>query len=622
MHVLGDGDCGHERTALRRRRYEVALAQDSDDLAIWQALESRTPPGWQRAGFERPLAGLVFYVATLLVLLGPYLYITALVIPSLVQPYPRVDGALGTVEELVLLAWALADFGLTAAIVRAVAQLRRTRPERLLCHLRLLVRWQLVVACALALTAALASTLVPLSQPLVHRALQLRACTAPLLVFATIPAICEALQRYDRQLVLELLDKRCFALLLPIPCILVARAFAPTLSDEPAYALLGLVAGQGAASLATGLVGLAILRRLGLPLRALLSGALPDRAERAPLYRFGAGIMAGKTAFFAAGALELAIILAHLPDYTRALGVKFILLGRLLLPLWLLWPFAESVVPTLTDALAAGKRMLARASIVRYVQHGHLFVGTLFAVVLGGAPPLIRALLPADWHAAATLLPLAGLTGLLLPLPWVADGAQRAHAESGRNAAYVLGEQTLRLALLWLLLPRHGLTGLFAATVIATALKTCAVLLDVHRRRLPLSFPVRVVFVGPAVGALVVGLSARALVLGASLLPLPIAIAGPLALLLATVIAFPLALFVAGLTGSLEPGALAELEAARALAPLPRLLAPGARAVSRAAQLGARLGLPSLDSPLTVAAAEEAADPRLQAGPRDATPLG
>jgi len=42
---------------------------------------------------------------------GPYLYLTALVITALVQPFPDVDGTLGTVEELVLLGCASAHAG-------------------------------------------------------------------------------------------------------------------------------------------------------------------------------------------------------------------------------------------------------------------------------------------------------------------------------------------------------------------------------------------------------------------------------------------------------------------------------------------------------------------------------
>ena len=59
-------------------------------------------------------------------------------------------------------------------------------------------------------------------------------------------ALCEALQRYDRQLVLELIDKRLLAILVPIPCVLLFRAWARPLGDDslslhPSPAAAGLV---------------------------------------------------------------------------------------------------------------------------------------------------------------------------------------------------------------------------------------------------------------------------------------------------------------------------------------------------------------------------------------------
>ena len=574
-----------------------------DDAAIARELDARAPAGWREPGFVRPLAGYLLYVSALLAVLGPYLYLTSFVVPSRVQPYPAADGAAGTVDEVLLLGWALGDLGLTAAIVRAVAALRRRDPARVVPHLRLLVRWQLGACALLGVGCALASRLVPESAPLLRRALHLRAATAPLLALSALPAICEALQRYDRQLLLELLDKRLLQVLLPIPCVLVARRLLVGL-DDTARALTGLVAGQAAAAVAAGAIGLHLVRRTGLPLGALLRGPLPSSGERGALYRFGAGIMAGKAVFFVAGAAELSLLVAMLPDYATQLGYRQILLGRLLLPLWLLWPFCESAMPTLVDALSSGRPALARATFARYLQHGHLFVGTLFALVVGGAPPLVRALLPPAWHAAAALLPLAGLVGLLLPLTWLADAAQRAHGDSGRNAAYLLAEQALRLGLLVALLPRLGLAGLFASSAIATALKTAAVLADVHLRRMAIALPIPAILVGPLGGALAVAIAARALVTLGGLTPAP-AIGLPVAFALAAVLAFPLALFCAGLAGGLEPSARAELRAAAALAALPGPLRRAAAFVVGAGELGARLGWPRTDSSAARAAVSE-----------------
>lgn len=565
-----------------------------DDAAIARRLLVATPEGWRRPGFERPLAGLLLYMVALLLLTGPFLYVTALWIPSHVQPFPAVDGLVATVEELVLLGWALGDFGMTTAIIRAVAARRASEPATLLPHLRLLVRWQLGLALLLGVAGTVAAPLLASTRyAALAPALRLRALTAPLLVIATLPAICEALQRYDRQLLLDLADKRLLAVVLPIPVVLWMRAHGGS-GDEPAGALVGLVIGQAVATSVVGLLGLGVVRRLGLPLSALLRGALPSRCNVTALVRFGAGIMTGKAVFFLAGLYELTIIVGSLADYPTLLGIKAILVGRLLQPLWLLWPFCETVVPSLSEALGADRRDLARGYVVRYLQHGNLFVLSLFGLVVGAAPPLLLSYLPPAWHAAARLLPIAGLTGLLLPLTWVGDGVQRACGKSGLNAGFLLGEQVLRLALLVVLLPRFGLVGLFAASAAATLLKSSAVLVHTHRALLPLSLPVRTIFVAPLCAGLVVGAWSRALVVLAASLH-----AAPLAFLVTAITAFPVAFFVAGLVGGLEPGALEELDDARRMVPLPRLTEPFTLLLYAAARHGALLGPRVEDSALT-----------------------
>ncbi|MEO6952825.1 MAG: hypothetical protein ABI321_13550 [Polyangia bacterium] len=571
-----------------------------DDAAIARRLLVATPDLWRRPGFERPLAGLLLYMAALLVLTGPFLYVTALWIPAHVQPFPAVDGVVATVEELVLLGWALGDFGMTTAIIRAVAARRTTEPETLLPHLRLLVRWQLGVAllvCVLGTVAA--PLLVTTRYAALVPALRLRALTTPLLVTATLPAICEALQRYDRQLLLDLADKRLLAVVLPIPVVLWMRTHG-WFGDEPARALVGVVIGQAVATSIVGVLGLGLVRRLGVPLMSLLRGSLPSRNDIRALLRFGAGIMTGKAVFFLAGLCELTIIIGSLADYPTLLGIKAILVGRLLQPLWLLWPFAETVVPALSEALAADRRELARAYVVRYLQHGNVFVLSLFALVVGAAPPLLLSYLPPTWHAAARLLPIAGLTGLLLPLTWVGDGVQRACGRSGLNAAFLLGEQLLRLALLVVLMPRFGLIGLFAASALAALLKSIAVLVHTHAKLLPLSLPARTIFVAPIAAGLVVGAWSRGLVvLGATIH------AAPLAFLVTAITAFPVAFFVAGLAGGLEPTALAELDAARQMVPLARFTQPFTRFLYAAARHGASLGPRIEDSVLTRTARTE-----------------
>ena len=557
----------------------------------------RAPEGWRRPGFQRPLAGLLFYIAALLLLTGPFLFLTAVVVPSRVQPFPEVDGSLIAVDDLLLLGWAVLDFGITTAVIRACASLRNTDRSQIVPHLRLLLRWQLRISCVISAAGVFfALCVLPHTRfAQLSLALLMRSCTAPLLAIAALPALCEAVQRYDRQLVLELLDKRILSVLFPIPCVLILRGL--SFSDEASRALIGVAIGQGASLLVTAGVGVRIIRRLGLPLRALMSGALPPTETRSALLRFGAGIMAGKAIFFIAGLAELSIVATRLADFSTWLGVKSLLLGRLLQPMWLLWPFCETAMPSVAEALSAKLDALAKSYVGRYLALGHLFVATLFALAWGSAPPLISSELSAAWQPAADLVPLAGLTGLLLPLSWIGDAVQRAAGHSGRNAGYLFGEQVLRLSLLAMLLPRFGLAGLFVASAIAAASKTIAVLIHVHRRVLPLDVSVRSVFAAPLFAAFAVGSMSRMLVASGAIVGV-----GSMAFLLAAALAFPLAFLVTGLVGGWEPSALLELDEAKAMVPLHRLVAPVVALLAGAAKLGARLGPHTRDSVLTTLA--------------------
>ena len=567
---------------------------NSDD-AIASRIFARAPVGWRQPGFERPLAGLLFYIVALLLLAGPFWFLTVVVVPAWVQPFPSVDGSLAAVDELLVLGWSVLDFGMGAAIVRACAA--NEDRSQLVAHLRLLVRWQLRVAFVLALLgASVALWILPSTRyaPL-RDALLLRSLCAPLMATLAVPTLCEALQRYDRQLLLEVLDKRLLTVLVPIPCVLFLRSLG--WRDEATRALVGVALGQALAMAMIGTVGAALLQRMGLPLSALWRGALPSRDTRRALLRFGAGIMAGKAIFFVTGLVELWMVATFLADYPRWLGVRSLLLGRLLQPMWLLWPFCETALPVVSQASVAGLHALVRGYVGRYLQLGNLLVATLFALGVGAGAPMIRASLPASWQPAASLIPLAGLTGLLLPCSWIADAVQRAAGESARNAMFLLCEQALRLVLLVVVLPRFGLAGLFAVTALAALVKTCAVFVDVGRRRGALRLPWSRLLGPPLIAALAVGGLARLLVAGGLAFGL-----GSIGLLVAAALAFPVAFFVIGLVGGWEPSALAELRGAAQLVPI---AARAAALLVRAAVAGARLGLATEDARITVEANAE-----------------
>jgi O-antigen/teichoic acid export membrane protein len=568
------------------------------------AAPPRAESGWSRPGIARPLGGFFLFLSATLLAMGPYLYLTAVLIPSRVQPFPDVDGLWAPVEELAMLAWSLAELGMTTAFVKRFAEHRVRDPTRALQAAQLYVWWQMGAGLALfAVGGGLACGLLPHTRwALLSRLVVLRAAMLVPGVLSLFSVFFQAAQRFDYQLGLDLLEKRLLIVLLPVPLVLWLRAWGRAHLEvgEATGALVGLAAGQYAAMATTCALGYALYRRLRLPLAPLFFAGF-DRRTVGDLGRFGLGVVAGKAPFFAANAAEIAILTTLLPGYPTWLGIRQLLMSRLVFVLWFMWPFIDSGVPAFSEALAAGKRALARYYVVRYLQFGHLFAALVIAFLLGAGPPLLTLALSDEWRGAARYLPLAAATGVFLPAAWLADSFQKGAGRAGLNALLLIAEQSLRVGLFVLAVPRLGLVGVFVAIVVTMALKSTVAWWINHRLVGGLVLmPWTVVGAPAATGAALYG----ALVALAHLLP-PTRAAGVALFAAGAIAAFPFGFFVAGLLGGFDAAALEELARAAQLASVMR---PIAAVLARLGRAGARLCPLARPAPPLAAAAEREAD--------------
>jgi O-antigen/teichoic acid export membrane protein len=560
---------------------------------------------WTRPGIARPLAGFFLFLSATLIAMGPYLWLTAVLIPSRVQPFPDVDGTWAPVEELATLGWSLVDLGLSVAFIQRFAEHRVSDPARALKVAQTWIWWQLVTGLVLFSAAGtIACGILPHTRyALFSRVLLIRFAMQVPGVLSIFTLFFQAAQRFDYQLGLDLLEKRLLYVAVPVPFILALRAWgrAHPAIGEPFGALLGIAAGQYCALLVTCAIGFALYRRLRLPLRPLLYAGF-DRATFFDMLRFGLGVVAGKAPFFIANTVEIVLITAMLPGYPAWLGIRNLILSRLYFTLYFLLPFAESGVPAFSEAFAAHKRELARYYVVRYLQFGHLFVAPVIALLVGAGRPLILHALKPEWRPAATWLPLATCAGLFLPAAWTSDSLLKGAGRAGASAAILIGEQVVRVSLVALLLPPLGFSALFLA-VIAGLLFRCTVawILN-HARILSIQLHAWSSVVAPLVsGALWLGAIAGV----AAALPSTRAVAVGV-FVGAALLTFPAGFFLCGLVGGFDPAALSEVVDAAELAGPMR---PVARLLSRAARAGARLSpIRRALPPLAGAAAREAAE--------------
>ena len=94
--------------------------------------------------------------------------------------------------------------------------------------------------------------------------------------------VCQALQRFDYQNLLDLVEQRVLVFLVPIPFVFVFRAWGRAHSDfgEAYGAAIGLGVGTVATQLLVMVIGFYALRRLGVPLRRCSAPTLtPQRCD-------------------------------------------------------------------------------------------------------------------------------------------------------------------------------------------------------------------------------------------------------------------------------------------------------------------------------------------------------
>jgi O-antigen/teichoic acid export membrane protein len=474
--------------------------------------------------------------------------------------------------------------GMSLAFVQRFAEHRVSDPARAVRCLQLYEWWQLLTGFVLFVVAGgLACTLLPHTRyALFSRIVLLRTAMQVPGMLSLFTIFFQAAQRFDYQLGLDLLEKRLIFVALPIPLVLFFRALGRAHPEigEPLGAIFGIAAGQYSALLVTFVLGLTLYRRLGLPVGPLFHAGF-DRETFRDMLRFGVGVVAGRAPYYLANAAEIGIITALLPGYPAWLGIRQLLMGRLVFTLWFMLPFIDSGVPAFSEALAARKLALARYYVVRYLQFGNLFVALVIGFLLGAGRALILHGLSPDWRPAATYLPLAVAVGAFLPAAWVSDSLQKGAGRSGLDASLLTIEQLLRVGLFYVLIPHLGFAGIFVSILIAIALKASVAWWVNHRFILRIVAEPWSTMGAPAVAGLLWYATLAAV---ARLLPddAPHAIG---LFVVGALCTFPLGFFVCGLVGGLDDAAVREIREAAELASIMR---PVARRLAKIAAVGAR----------------------------------
>ena len=570
-----------------------------------RAAAAQQSAAWGRAGFARPLSGLLTLLSAMVVLIGPYFALQSL-LGKYVQPFPEADGLWRDLVGMLMILWLTFDLGTQTAMVKYFAEHRVVSPKDALRDVQFYVWFQLFSRLIEAsFLVALVLGYLPYSTYAMYTPLVLlyaAYCLPSVTVLGKL--VCQALQRFDYQNLLDLVEQRLLVFIVPIPFVFAFRAWGRGRPDfgEAYGAAIGLGVGTVATQLVVMAIGFYALRRLGVPLRPLFRAHFDTATVRRQIV-FGAKITLGQEPYRFTQALESQIIIRWLADFPALLGIRDLINNRLAFLFFFAWSYYQSAVPAVSEAMAAKKHRLVQYYVARYLQFGFLFSALIFSLLCAVGPLFIRGALGAQWSRGADYLVLGCLSGLLLPLAWLSDSLQQGAGRPGTTTLVMLVEQGARLLLLLVFVPMLQFAGIYVATLAAITLKCGFGWYLNHRLIVRLRLPLWQTFGAPAVAGLcnygVWWAVAKVLTpqsTTAVLLLFFVAGAG----------SFVIGLFVSGAVGGIDPAAQLELDEGAQMSALTR---PLCKVLAGAARLGARLSpWPAASGSLAAEAAIEAAE--------------
>lgn len=175
----------------------------------------------------------------------------------------------------------------------------------------------------------------------------------------------------------------------------------------------------------------------------------------------------------------------------------------MMFPACILFGLAELLIPELARCASAGSHQR-----ISYLVRRSLKIAMLYGLFFGGLEFLL-----ADWlcgtlfhnHEAGTFLRLYALLIPMLYCDAITDAMTKGLGQQKICVRYNILTSALDVALLWMLLPRYGMTGYFASFTITHLINfvlSLRLLLKITGERIPFSIPA---FAAAATGAAILG---------------------------------------------------------------------------------------------------------------------
>jgi O-antigen/teichoic acid export membrane protein len=450
------------------RRHPEALDSLIADKKKYEANEGQTD--WEQVGFHRPLSGLLVGMGIGILLFIPLIAYQDFILPQFILPSAQALGMWGRVTQFFGLTWAIWDFGTSMASMKFLSQYRVSDPRRGFQYMQVFVWWQaLSGAIQVALVVALTS------MGIVHTPYALFAWSIVVHSLIQIPGFygvfrgtLNGLQRNDYARYID----AAWAIVLPVAAQLaLVPVFYAWGKAHPALgASMGGVLGLGAAAYAVELgaflLGFWLYKRLGYK-ASILFMAHFDWGIIKDTFRFGFFEMLGGILLAGGAALEILVTQKGLVNYSETWG-NWLLAGNFLLAFTVTTNLFDGVMPAISEALSAGRKMLSQYYSVQSYKWGAMASAVLAAVLLVAAPKFIVGSSGVEFQRAAVLAIPLTIFGSIQFLGWLGDAIFLGANRPLLRALLILGEQTIRITLLLLLLERFQIMALLIAYFVAT----------------------------------------------------------------------------------------------------------------------------------------------------------
>jgi O-antigen/teichoic acid export membrane protein len=449
------------------RRYSLKHPEALDSLVAdqrkFETQEAHTD--WEKVGFHRPLSGLLVGMGIGIILFIPLIIYQNLILPQFILPSAQALGMWGRVTQFFGLTWAVWDLGTAMASMKFLSQHRVSDPGRAIKYMQVYVWWQaLSGAVQVALVVALTSIGV------VRTPYALFAWSIVMHSMIQIPGFysvfrntLNGLQRNDYARYIDVAWAIVFPILTQLALVPIFYAWGK--SNPALGASMGGVLGMGAAAyaleLSCFLLGMWLYKRIGYKASVVFLAHFNWKIIK-ETFRFGFFEMLGGITVAAGGALEIWVTQNGLVNYSETWG-NWILAGNFLLAFTVSTNLFDGVMPAVSEALSKGYKMLCQYYSVQSYKWGAIASAALAAILLVVAPKFIIGSSGMEFQRAAVLAIPLTIFGSIQFLSWLGDAIFLGSNRPFLRATMVLGEQTIRIGLMVVLLASFQIEALIIA---------------------------------------------------------------------------------------------------------------------------------------------------------------